>query len=613
MANAAWKKLKAALGDGFEVPEPVQQMPEMDLTEHPMEMPEMDLSHPEEVTKTRPLVKGSRFQVPAEMRMPTMDLSKPEKVMEMPAMDLRPGAVDAGEMNVSDADIEEAALKKWADGDHGDAFGDKPAPQVPSTETLVAREGGMVSPDSPDATLPPIEMTAQSIGQGPGRVRIRPYTPPDRTATKALLAKAAKKPGDDLPAAKPSLNPGLSEADINAVGPAEGPALADAFPTAPAEDSPGFAAVRRPLAPRPGSVPAQVGAAVTGATPPQQSELELAQQLARAAEREAQYAHGMGGAADIISGTRYNDHAGEDIRAAGQQGVKDVLEREQQGLRAAGEGRAVEDQTFQRNADQRAAGADTRAQEGFATTQGEFDPNHARSKGARAALVAQYPKIAARIPPDQFAQMSEHDIKMLMAENPEKATGAGKSGVGSAKNVVALSKLLPPETANVYAGTQRINQLVQKGGGWDKVGGVGLLGGKVPTWMPEALGGLSDDESALRSEIGNLAATHLQSKGGKAITSAEDKIILGKIAANPNAATPQQLQQGMAIIERNTAGNARQGMAVLPAETRNKILQNAGIPPEWVDQSATVPTRQTAKPAPKMVRLKNGELVEQVD
>ena len=608
MANAGWKKLKAALGAGFDVPEPVQQMPEMDLT-GTMQMPEMDLSHPEDVTKTRPLVKGSRFQVPAEMRMPTMDLSKPERVMEMPAMDLRPGAVDAGETDVSQADLDtkftesdEQALARLA--------------QVPQTETLVARPGAfgkgeLISPDDPTATMPEPVLTSMSTGRVPaGKERVGSGTLlPDRSDTKALLAKARGKPAPGLPPAKPELNPGLSEADINSVGPAEGPALADAFPTAPVEDSPGFAAVRRPLVPRPGSVPAQVGQAITSATPNPQSDLELAQQRARAAEREAQYAAGMGQAADIISGTRYNQNAGEDIRAAGQQGVKDVLDREAQALRAAGEGRAVEDQGFQRSAEQRAAGADTRAAQGFATQQGEFDPNHPRSKGARAALVAQYPKIAARIPPDQFAQMSEHDIKMLMTENPEqqpKGAGKGMGGTGSAKNVVALSKLLPPETANVYAGSQRINQLVQKGGGWGKVGGVGLLGGKMPTWMPQALGGLSDDESALRSEIGNLAATHLQSKGGKAITSAEDKIILGKIAANPNAATAEQLQQGMAIIERNTAGNARQGLAVLPPELRNQILQNAGIPPAWVDQPATVPTRQTADAAGTMT-VTNGK------
>ena len=133
MANAGWKKLKAALGAGFEVPEPEMRMPEMDLSgPNAMVMPEMDLSHPEEVTKTRPLVKGSRFQVPAEMRMPTMDLSKPEKVMEMPEMDLRPNVVAAGETDVSQADLDskvvpsdEQALRQLAQvvviGYHGRA------------------------------------------------------------------------------------------------------------------------------------------------------------------------------------------------------------------------------------------------------------------------------------------------------------------------------------------------------------------------------------------------------------------------------------------------------------------------------------------------------------
>lgn len=573
MANAAWKKLKAALGDGFTVPEPVQQMPEMDLT-GTMEMPEMDISHPEEVTKTRPLAKGSKFQVPAEMRMPTMDLSKPEKVMEMPAMDLRPGAVDAGESTVSDDDIKNAALEQWMNGDHGDAFGDKPAPKVPSTETLVARPGSfgkgeLISPDDPTAAMQDPVLTSMSTGQlSPGRERFGPSAPtPDRSATKALLAKA-KKPAAPSPSkgsadpldpanfpAESGLNPTLPESAISSSGNAEeGPRYADAFPPTPAEDSPGVAAVRRPLTPRPGSVQAQVGAAVTGATPGP-SELELAQQRARAAEREAQYAAGMGGAADIISGTRYNTHAGEDIRAAGQQGVKDVLDREAQGLRAAGEGRAVEDQTFQRQGEQRAAGADQRAQQGFATQQGEFDATSTRSKGARANLVARYPHIAKRIPPEQFATMTEHDVKMLMGELPETAgKGAGAKGP---KGMTAnqLAKLVPENALDTHRTGAMIDADVQAMGGWDK-----LAAGFVEGVTPPAL--LQQTEQRIRQNLSKMLGSYRKSIAGTAVTPQEN----------------ENVERVASVIKfGKTIGELKNGLEILRSLNVNRVEQAIGL------------------------------------
>lgn len=398
---------------------------------------------------------------------------------------------------------------------------------------------------------------------------------------KTLIAKAQSRKN------KPVSYPGLTEADINSVGETP-PAPSDQGGPLPDYSGP---AVATHLTSEPHPAPRQT---MNDADPmvSDGSRLADAQAASRKAEREAQFSHGMGQAADIISGTRLNDHAGEDVRAAGRQGVQDVMDRGN--LR-----RTEEDQGFQRAVEKRAAGADQRTQTTFDSAQEMDRPGTRKAKQWEVLARAKRPREAKGISPDQATGMSANDWKMFLdAKDDPLAKGPAGPKAMSAKEAAALSKLLPPETANVYAAGQRINQLVDKGGGWDKVGGVGLLGGKTPSWLPESLGGLNETASSLRSEIGNLAATHLQSKGGKAITDSEERIILGKIAANPGAATPQQLQQAMTIIERNTAGNARQSIAALPESQRDMILENSGVPKEWVYQPGGAPTRQSAGGGP---------------
>lgn len=586
MANKGFEKLKKALGDGFQVPEPE------------MRMDEMDLSHPEDVVQTRPLAKGSNFRVPAEMRFPPMDPTEPDRVMEMPEMDLRPNVVDSGSVDVPDE-----ALQKLA------------TPDIPTTETLVARpgffgKGELISPDDPTAAAPEPSLTAMDVHTGgPGRMHIGPSR--DRSSAKALIAKArppSSKDPLDISGVKPTpdLNPGLSEADINTTGPSEGPKLADAFPAAAPEDSPGFAAVRRPLTPRPGSVPAQVGQAVTGAAPSPgtvdrpMSDLERAQQAAKRAEREAQYARGMGQAADIISGTHYNDRAGEDIRAAGQQGVEDVLQREQQGLRAAGEARATEDQTFQRQGEQRAQGADQRAKTAFDTAQGEFDPNHPRSKGARNALVAQYPKVAARIPPDQFATMSEHDIKMLMGELPDKPVKGGGTGAKpiSPTAIATWSNRIPKSTRVVDQLGQQIDQQVANIGGWDKVV-AGYLEGNVPR------AALDDVQKNIQQMVSAIDAEFKFGHGGKNLTDGEQKILNDIASSIKGGKTVAEIQNGLRLMRQISEDNYAQALVGAPDELVNQFrsdmsgnrtaLHPNGTPAPKAAASAAQPPVKTGK------------------
>ncbi len=352
------------------------------------------------------------------------------------------------------------------------------------------------------------------------------------------------------------------------------------------------------------SLPSQVASMVAGASPrpPQatedDSDLTDAQDRADRADAYAQFQHGMARAADIGAGTHFNEHVGDDIRARGAQGVKDVMERRNQKRLGADQRRQEEDQGFQRQANDIAAGADRRAQQTFdtgAAKNREWDTPGTRTAKAMEVLFRQKrPREAAGM---DFSNQTANTLKEALSTKDDPIPKPAGAGGGGAKQIAALSKLLPPETVNVMAGTQRVKQMVEKAGGWDKINGVGLVEGRLPNWL------LSDEGKAFRQEVGNLAATHLQSKGGKAITDSEERIILGKIQANPGGATPAELQRGMRIIERNTAANARQAMAAVPAHQRSEILNAAGgsHPGElegWMNQDQVSPSGASGKPTP---------------
>ena len=102
--------------------------------------------------------------------MPEMDLTK---TLDMPAMDLRPGAVEGGSVDVSDKELEDAALEQWVNQSHGSAFeSDNPLdkarrpvsrfiPPAPLTEP----KGGYLSHqrEVPPAPLTEPEMTRTPI------------------------------------------------------------------------------------------------------------------------------------------------------------------------------------------------------------------------------------------------------------------------------------------------------------------------------------------------------------------------------------------------------------------------------------------------------------------
>lgn len=598
-----WKKLMQQLGEG-----PSMEFDEMDIR------PEAG---------------------PVNDKFPVLDI-RPEsqRMMKFPELDIRPdavnrpGQVELGEFDVSTQDLGSTALERLAGGR---------ASQMdmrPNNGAERIRRGTAVPTFAPEEDAPALKPFA-GWKQTPGSPEDRsdrelkqgksaPSSPmPDRSGVKALIAKARP------PKAKPTGYGGLTEADINSVGEQPyGPEFAGAFPEQQ-EAPPAMAQSRQPLRP---PMPAG-GQHMPGETPPMgqdgngsgNNELAAAQSRARSAEREAQYANGMGRAADMIAGTPHlSDRAGEDVRAAGKQGVDDVLAQSE-------ERRRVEDQGFQRAGEQRAQGLDGRqtraaddAHTGQIEAQGYADPASQQSAARRAQVTAfaaanpQYREVVGALPPGEFSKMSAKMLDAMLTELPMKEEKLGGAGPGPRKGLSqaalnSMARAMPPEAVNTYTTLQRIRQLAQAGGGYEKIGGVAFAGGLVPGL------GLTERQKAFRQELGQLTGTYLASKGGKSITEGEKKILLDNIAADPLSprVTPAMIERAVGIIEDSVRGNMRQGSAFWPEEQRNQWSSSTGVPRDWIEGDATQASGGERLPhgqkAPYMIRLKNGEEVEQAD
>lgn len=394
----------------------------------------------------------------------------------------------------------------------------------------------------------------------------------------------------------------LSEADIAGTGPIEGPAVP--APGGAVHES----ATAEQIAPAPvASTPAR---SVTPRAPTQDQpddELATAQKRrggfngwAPSPDIMAALSDQMESASDIAGGTKYHSGAaGRSIRAAADRNVQDVLQRRQ-------EGRAAQTTGLQREAGDRAQAGEERAAGADLRVRAMNDPTSRESAAARAQGVALYPDKVKRIPPEEFRQMSANDLKTLFGELPgqvPKGTGAG--GMKPPK-YSDLKNIIPPETVNLHAGLKRIGDQVGGMGGWDKVGGVGFFEGMFPSLLLKA------DQQQLRQDIKGVTGAFLQSKGGKAITSQEERIILQSIAADPYSpkVTPQMLGRALEIIHRGVQGNTKQATAHLPPATRKQLLEGAGLPPSWATDDTSVPLGQPTGPR---IETLNGQQYEIVD
>ncbi len=334
---------------------------------------------------------------------------------------------------------------------------------------------------------------------------------------------------------------------------------------------------------------------------PQRDELRDAQDEAKRNAYRSDFVDQMASATDNISGTNLSKNRfGDSMRKQGQQGVDDVLARDKRTFDA-------EDQGIQRDANSRAGAAEGRAAKGFSDSQEMDTPGTRKAKAYEALFRAKRPREARGITPEQAAGMSANDWKVALDTKDDPLDRpVGRGGAGGAvngKSMAAMTKGFPNETPGIMADAKRIRAMIASTNGIENMPGIGTFEGKVPTAALGVAsfftGGDPDKARAFRQEIGNLAGTYLSSKGGKAITEAEDRIILGKIAANPGNATPDELERGLRIIERNTAAYARSSIAALPPEQRSAYLNSAGGEHDgelesWIDQPMDTPTGRPA-------------------
>ncbi len=360
-----------------------------------------------------------------------------------------------------------------------------------------------------------------------------------------------------------------------------------------------------PIADTNSSPPSQMAAMVTGAMPQQRmdgppqtpapsqedSQLIEAQRRARGAEREAQYAKGMGQAADMIQGTHYNDHAGEDIRAAGQQGVKDVLTQR-------GEGRANQDQELQVGADRRARqnqdfnqglatdefgikkAGEGRTQKSFADSQAELDPGSQQSKAIRAQVVALYPKIAAKIPPGEFNSMSAHDLKALLGELPVKEPGMGGGGRGGSgaedKEVLQRVKMIPKNTKGVHDMLDNLDATIKAVGGPDNIQGIGGPFGLAALRPGMTMDPQSQAFHQMRQEVSNMHSNQLF---GSALSPTEAARFDKAVADVSAGHSMEQVMGGMQIIRDITDSAYEQAMAGATPGAKARIGADMKITP----------------------------------
>lgn len=357
---------------------------------------------------------------------------------------------------------------------------------------------------------------------------------------------------------------------------------------------------------------------VTSAAPPDTSaaeaELKAAQDARDAQLLAAQVASQFGHYADVQQGTQTGDR-GAILREAAGNPLKDLQAKRalREGAREqqlADEDRALNRQSLTESLAARRQKAQQAAE--------YADGGSSISARRRALAASLYPEIVARIPPAQFRTMSAADVDTLLGEaQPSKVTAkAGGGGGGMSPAALnAVRNKLPQHLVDTYNAIGRVKSMVEAMGGWAKTK-TGIAGGMVPSVF------MDDNTRALRQELGGVVARFLQAGGGKSITANEERVLIQRIAADPTSSNlrPEDLERGLAIIERSLAGDTRQALAGVPAGARGALLGDLKIPESWVGQDLQAPVggaRPGAAGGKKPGRLmrdpKTGEVFEVED
>lgn len=367
----------------------------------------------------------------------------------------------------------------------------------------------------------------------------------------------------------------------------------------PAPESTGVASARSPL------VAAQQ--LVTGAKPPDTAdeEAELAEAIkARDADAlSAQLASQFGHYADIQAGTSTGDR-GAVLRGQSGRHLEDLKAKRAIREDAAAKASAAEEQRYDRQGtdlqragliEERDAKRQTRQQ------QTEYqDGASSISKRRRAQAAAFYPDVVRKIDPGVWGAMSAADVDTFLKEAAPTRAGGGKGGGLSAAQMNALRNKMPAHLVDTYNALGRVKAQVDEMGGWENTK-TGVMGGMVPNVF------MDKRNQALRQELGGVMARFLQAGGGKSITSNEERILIGNIAADPTSfrITPSMLQRGVSIMERSQAADTRQALAGAPEEAKDALLGDMKIPRQWVDQDLQGPQQTTRKR--KIAKGPNGQ------
>lgn len=329
---------------------------------------------------------------------------------------------------------------------------------------------------------------------------------------------------------------------------------------------------------RPDSVMADM---MKGATPGD-PEMDLARKSRDRDMGLAALASGLTRGADIIQGTKSPD-AGQAIRQSADQPIQDLQQNRALAKEKRGEAVATDERSFARSVLKRkqemADAAEGRAAGEYEAKNARREPSSRESQAARSQAAGLYPKEWGQVPNHDSLSAADAETffkEMEMRKGKGAGAGGGKPLTGGQK-----SKLIPQDTLNIYENLQKAQQAAEKIGGWGKthVGGMrGMVAG--------ATGGMfesKDQQDALQS-LGAAASMALSARGGKAITKEEEKVILGRIAANPfdPRLSPEQIQRAFSIIEGYTRNNLRQSLVGASPQERTEMLDYLGLDENWV-------------------------------
>ena len=328
--------------------------------------------------------------------------------------------------------------------------------------------------------------------------------------------------------------------------------------------------------------------------------LLAAQRRRMNADREARYASAMSQASDTISQrARPSMDPGEDIRAGGEQGVQDVIAQQAEAQRKANEGRAVEDQGFQRAGEQRAQGVDSDRKVAAGAAQAMNTPGNREAKAYEAIAQGLYGAKVQQIPPAQRAAMSANDWKAALAElqqqNP-KAGGAGAGGKAEDKEVIQRAKMIPKNAKGMYDMLDTLDGIISSAGGIDKLEGVGGFMGIAALRPGATMNPESQQFRSTRQMISNMSSNQLF---GSALSPTEagrfDKAVSDVATGN----TAEQVMNGMRVVREMTKSAYDQSQAGISPGARARIERDiGGLAKPLAPRSSPAPGQAQPPPPP---------------